>query len=121
VWFLGVVHHELICRDRRYDRSRLSSPKEDEDILTVSDIPVVSSFTVTLDNGSRDFDLDIMGRVWSLKDYSIAQPPNLAKENSNIRERRLDDEKKKKGLPTSGPQRRRQQGRGAKQPDAGEE
>jgi hypothetical protein len=50
VWFLGVLHRELICRDRRYDRPRLSIPKEDDDILTVSDIPIVSDFVVSLDD-----------------------------------------------------------------------
>jgi hypothetical protein len=96
VWFLGVLHRELICRDRRYDRPRLSIPKEDDDILTVSDIPIVSDFVVSLDDRWRDFGLDIMGLVRPLKDYSVSRPPNLAEENSDIRKRRLEDEKKKR-------------------------
>jgi septal ring-binding cell division protein DamX len=49
-----------------------------------------------LDNGSQDFGLDIMGLVRPLKDYSVTRPLNLAEENSDIRERRLEDEKKKR-------------------------
>jgi hypothetical protein len=37
-----------------------------------------------------------MGQVWTLKDYSVTQPMNLAEGNSNIKERRLEDEKKKR-------------------------
>ena len=72
----------------------MSIPKEDDDILTVLDILVVSDFAINLDDGSYDFGLDIMGLVRPLKDYSISWPPNLAEENFNIRERRLEDEKK---------------------------
>jgi hypothetical protein len=96
VWFLGVLHRELICRDRRYDSPRLSFSVEHDDFMTVSDIPIVSDFAVILDDGSRDFGLDIMGHVRTLKDYSVTQPANLAEENSNIMERRLEDEKKKR-------------------------
>jgi hypothetical protein len=90
VLFLGVLYRKLIFRDRRYDRPRLSFPKEDDDILIVSDIPVVIDFAVSLDDGSRDFGLDIMG----LKDYSFTWLPNLAEENSDVREQRLEEEKK---------------------------
>jgi hypothetical protein len=68
VWFLGVLYHELICQDRRYQCPRLSIPKEDDNILTVSDIVVVSDFAVSLDDGSHDFGLNIMGLVRPLKD-----------------------------------------------------
>jgi hypothetical protein len=34
--------------------------------------------------------------VRPLKDYSITRPPNLAEEDSNIREQRLEDEKEKR-------------------------
>jgi hypothetical protein len=37
-----------------------------------------------------------MGLVRPLKDYSVSRPPNLAEENSDIRKRRLEDEKKKR-------------------------
>jgi hypothetical protein len=121
VWFLGVLHCELICRNTRYDRPRLSFRKEDDDILTVSDIPVVSNFAVTLDDGSHDFDLDIMEVVWPLKDHFVTWPPNLAEEDSNIRDPRLEDEKEKKDLPASRPQSRCHRGRGARQPEAREE
>ena len=96
MWFIGVAHYKFINRDRRYNRPRLSFYKEDDNILTVSDIPIVSNFAVTLDDGSRDFGLDIMGQVWTLKDYSVIQPTNLAEGNSNIGECRLEDEKKKR-------------------------
>jgi hypothetical protein len=89
VWFLGVLHRELICQDRRYNSPRLSLPAEHDDFMTVSDIPVVNDFAVILDDGSRDFGLDIMGHVRT-------RPANLAEENSNIRERRLEDEKKER-------------------------
>jgi hypothetical protein len=49
---------------------------------------------VSFNNGSCNFRLDIMGLVRSLKDYSFSQPPNLAEEDFEIRERRLEDEKK---------------------------
>jgi hypothetical protein len=96
VWSLGMLYHKLICRDRRYQCPRLSIPKEDDDILTISDIVVVSDFVVSLDDGSRDFGLNIMGLVRPLKDYSFSRPPNLAEENSNIKEQRLEDEKKQR-------------------------
>ena len=84
--FMRVLYSELIYRDRRYQHPRLSIPKEDDDILIVSDIVVASDFAVNLDNGSCNFGLDIMGLVWSLKDYSFSRPPNLADENSDIME-----------------------------------
>jgi hypothetical protein len=96
VWFLGVLHRKLICRDRRYYSPRLSFPTEHDDFMTVSDILVVSDFTVILDDGSRDFGLDIMGHVRTLKDYSVIQPANSPEENNNIRERKLEDEKKER-------------------------
>jgi hypothetical protein len=37
-----------------------------------------------------------MGLVRPLKDYSVSRPPNLAEENSDIREQRLEDDKKKR-------------------------
>jgi hypothetical protein len=74
VWFLGVVHRELICQDRRYDNPRLSFLTEHEDFMTILDIPVVSDFAVILDDGSRDFGLDIMAHVRTLKDYSVTRP-----------------------------------------------
>jgi hypothetical protein len=93
---MGVLHNEFICRDKRYQHPRLSIPKEDDDTLTVSDIAVVSDFVVSLDDGSRDFSLDIMGLIRPLKDYSFSRPPNLAEDKSDIRERRLEDEKKQR-------------------------
>jgi hypothetical protein len=91
-----VLHRELICRDRRYDSPRLSFPAEHDDFMTVSDILGVTDFAVILDDGSRDFGLDIMGHDRTLKDYSVTRPANLAEDNSNIRERRLEDKKKKR-------------------------
>jgi hypothetical protein len=96
VWFLGVLHREFICRDRRYGSLRLSFPAEHDDFMTVSDIPVVSYFAVILDDGLRNFGLDIMGHLRTLKDYSVTRPVNLAEENSNVKERRLEDEKKER-------------------------
>jgi hypothetical protein len=64
--------------------------------MTVLDIPIVSDFAVILDDGSRDFGPDIMGHLRTLKDYSVTRPANLAEENSNVRERRLEDEKKER-------------------------
>ena len=59
---------------------------EDDDILIVSNIAIISDFAVSLDNGSHNFGLKIMGLIRPLKDYSFRQPLNLAKEGSNLRE-----------------------------------
>jgi hypothetical protein len=80
IWFLGVLHHELTCRDGRYNRSRLSKSKENDDYLSVSDIEVVSDFAITLEDGSRDLSLNIIGLMRPLKKDSVSRPTNLAKE-----------------------------------------
>jgi hypothetical protein len=67
-----VLHHELIYRDRRYQRARLTISHEDDDIMTISDIAVVNNFAVSLDNGWHNFGLNIMGLFWSLKEYSFS-------------------------------------------------
>jgi hypothetical protein len=45
VWFMEMLHRKLICQDRKYDRSRLSFPREDDDILIVSDIPSLATLS----------------------------------------------------------------------------
>jgi hypothetical protein len=119
VWFLGVLHRELIYRDRRYQCARLSIPQEDDDILTVSDIAIVSNFTISLDDGSRDFGLDIMELVWFLKDYSLAS--ELGRRGLRNQEAKVGGREKPKELATSEIERLRHQSREVRQPEARKE
>jgi hypothetical protein len=93
VWFQGVLHHELICRDTRYSHVRLTTPKENDVYLTVSDIPEKCDFTVVNDDGSHYYGLDLMTEVRSLKDYSFSRLENLASEDFDARDWRLAKEK----------------------------
>jgi hypothetical protein len=93
VWFQGVLHHELICRDTRFSRERLTTLKEDDMYLTVTDIPVKCDFAVVNDDGSRYYGLNFLTEVRPLIDYSFSRPANLASEDSGVRDRRQAKEK----------------------------
>jgi hypothetical protein len=60
VWFQGVLHCELVCRDIRYSHARLTTPEEDDMYLTILDIPVKCDFAVVNDDGFRYYGLDLM-------------------------------------------------------------
>jgi hypothetical protein len=96
VWFLGVLHRKLICQGRRYNRTRLNTPEEDDNYFTILDIPVKSDFVVLLNDGSRDFGLNIMTEMRPLKGYSFNRPENLAEEDSDVRDWRLVSKKEER-------------------------
>jgi hypothetical protein len=93
VWFQEVLHRELICRDTRYSRAKLTTPKEDDLYLTVSNIPVKCDFAVVNNDGSYYYGLDLMTEVRPLKDYLFNRLENLASEDSDDRDQRLAKEK----------------------------
>jgi hypothetical protein len=74
----------------------LSKPQEDDDYPTISDITVISDFTIKLDNGSCNFGLDIIGPMRLLKDYSFSCPTNLTKGDTKVKDRRLENEKEER-------------------------
>ena len=96
VWFLGVLHRELIYCDRRYNHPRLSKLKDEDDYLSVLHIKVVNNFAITLEDGSHNFSLVIIGTMRAVKDQSISRPTNLAEEDFNLRDWRLEKEKEER-------------------------
>ena len=96
VWFLGVLHREFICQDKRYNHARLNTPEEDDNYFTILDIPIKSNFAVLLNDGSRDFGLDIMTEMRPLKGYSFNRRKNLADEDSDVQDWWLVSEKEEK-------------------------
>jgi hypothetical protein len=53
---------------------------------------------VELEDGFRDFGLDILKLLRPLKEYSFSHPPNRAKEDSDVRDRRLANKKEVRNL-----------------------
>ena len=96
IWFLRVLHHKLTCRDRRYNYPRLSKPKENDDYLSISDIEVISDFAITLEDGSCNLSLNIIGLMRPLKKDFVSRPAKLAKEDFSLRDRRLEKKKEEK-------------------------
>ena len=93
VWFQGVLHCELICQDTKYSHVRLTTLKEDDVYVTISDIPVKCNFAVVNNDGSRYYGLDLMTEMRPLKDPLFSRLENLASKDSDIRDWRLAKEK----------------------------
>jgi hypothetical protein len=93
VWFQGVLHRKLVYRDTRYSRARLTTPREDDMYLTISDILVQCDFAVVNDDGSHYYGLDLMTEVRPLTYYEFSRLANLASEDFGVRDRRLAKEK----------------------------